>query len=108
MPETSLDDCLAPVLRLAAERLHPRRVILFGSQARGEADRGSDIDLAIDAPGLEEGVWSRFVLDAREALGCLRGLDLVRYDQAAAALRERIDQEGRLLLPPPDQDAETA
>ncbi len=102
MPEAAarpIDDGLAPVLALAVERLRPRRIILFGSQARGDADKGSDIDLAIDAPGVDEGAWSRFVLDAQEALDCLKGLDLVRLDQAATAFRQRIEKEGRMLCP---------
>lgn len=105
MPETaarSIDDCLAPVMALAIERLRPERIILFGSQARGDADKGSDIDLAIDAPGVGEGAWSRFVLDAGEALDCLKGLDLVRLDQAATSFRQRIEKEGRVLYPNED------
>ncbi len=38
-------------LRLVTERLviqfRPQRVILFGSQARGTADAGSDVDLLV-------------------------------------------------------------
>ena len=34
------------VVRLAADPL-PQRIILFGSQARGDADAGSDIDLLV-------------------------------------------------------------
>ena len=34
------------VTRLAADPL-PQRIILFGSQARGDADTGSDIDLLV-------------------------------------------------------------
>jgi predicted nucleotidyltransferase len=35
--------------RLAADP-HPKRVILFGSQARGDGDAGSDIDLLVIEP----------------------------------------------------------
>ena len=36
-----------------AERFHPRRVILFGSHARGQATEHSDVDLlvVVDRPG---------------------------------------------------------
>ena len=33
--------------RRLAERFHPERIILFGSQARGTADRHSDVDLLV-------------------------------------------------------------
>ncbi len=41
-------------LRMATERLvaqfHPKRIILFGSQARGTADARSDVDLLVICP----------------------------------------------------------
>ena len=82
------------VARDAARQLRPRRVILFGSRARGDAGPKSDYDLAIDAPGLPETEWARFVLDARESFGALLHLDLVRLDEAPPDLRRRIEREG--------------
>lgn len=42
------------ILQIATERLvhqfHPRRVILFGSHARGTADAHSDVDLLVVCP----------------------------------------------------------
>ena len=39
-----------PLVKLIVEQFHPQRVILFGSQARGEAHAQSDFDLLIVAP----------------------------------------------------------
>ncbi len=36
------------IVRTIVERFDPRRIILFGSRARGDADRESDIDLFIE------------------------------------------------------------
>jgi predicted nucleotidyltransferase len=36
------------ITRTIVERFHPRRIILFGSQARGEARPDSDIDLFVE------------------------------------------------------------
>lgn len=41
-------DLLERVTRTIVEKFHPRRVILFGSRARGEARPDSDIDLLIE------------------------------------------------------------
>ena len=36
------------VVHTIVERFHPRRIVLFGSQARGDAGPDSDIDLMIE------------------------------------------------------------
>jgi len=41
-------ELLAQVTRKIVERFHPRRIILFGSQVRGEATSESDLDLFIE------------------------------------------------------------
>jgi uncharacterized protein len=43
---TAADTIREAVSRLAADP-RPQRIILFGSQARGDADAGSDIDLLV-------------------------------------------------------------
>jgi predicted nucleotidyltransferase len=40
-------EILKSAVRKIAESFHPERVILFGSQARGEADDRSDVDLLV-------------------------------------------------------------
>lgn len=93
-PAASVPDFVREVARDAALRLRPQRVILFGSRARGDAAPNSDYDLAIDAPGLPEKEWARFVLDARESFGALLPLDLMRLDEAPPELREHVEREG--------------
>jgi len=41
------DDILKEATARLVERFHPERIILFGSQARGTADRDSDVDLLV-------------------------------------------------------------
>ena len=80
------------VARLAAEP-GVRRVVLFGSRARGDAGERADVDLALDAPGLSRAGWVRLRAEAEEAR-TLYSVDLVRLDAAPPALRERIEAEG--------------
>ena len=42
------ENTIASVTRTIVERFHPRRIILFGSHARGDADQDSDLDLFIE------------------------------------------------------------
>lgn len=43
----SEQSALAPVIERLIERFEPRRIILFGSRARGHATPGSDYDLLV-------------------------------------------------------------
>jgi predicted nucleotidyltransferase len=44
------DDVLSEIRERLVNRFHPDKIILFGSQARGTADRRSDIDLLVICP----------------------------------------------------------
>ena len=79
--------------RLAA---HPavERVWLFGSRARGDHFERSDIDLAIEAPGMDRYDWLKLSLDFEEEAPTLLCIDLVRLEEAPDVLREQILEEG--------------
>ncbi|MBM3146744.1 MAG: nucleotidyltransferase domain-containing protein [Actinobacteria bacterium] len=47
---SATDDILDEVVRRIADQVHPRRVILFGSAARGQQHRDSDFDLLVVMP----------------------------------------------------------
>ena len=83
----------AVVARRLGRELGARRVWLFGSLAWGEPHERSDVDLLVE--GLAAADWSR-------AMGLVEELvpapvDLVRLEEAAAALAERVLAEGVLL-----------
>ncbi len=46
--ENRLPCWLEHTVKMIAEAFHPERIVLYGSHARGEADRESDIDLFIE------------------------------------------------------------
>ncbi len=78
----------------AIERLRPRRVLLFGSRARGDAEPRADWDLAVEAPDTPDPEWLRFSLDAQERLDTLLHIDLVRLEEAGEELQAVIEKEG--------------
>lgn len=43
-------DTLQKAIKRLVEEFHPERIIMFGSQARGDADADSDIDLLVICP----------------------------------------------------------
>jgi len=90
-------DRLRARARQAAQRLVTQfgvtRVWLFGSLAWGSAHPDSDVDLLVE--GLPAAVWS-------EATGVVEAIvdgavDLVRVEEAASSLSERVRREGILL-----------
>lgn len=79
---------------MAQAYLHPRRIILFGSHARGDAQPTSDIDLAVEAPSATDSEWLQFLSKARDEIPTLRRIDWVRVEDAPPALLAAIGEEG--------------
>jgi predicted nucleotidyltransferase len=44
---TIRDDILKEIIKRVVDVAHPERIIMFGSAARGEMDKGSDVDLLV-------------------------------------------------------------
>lgn len=80
---------LAEILELA-QRYGLKRVILFGSRARGDYQRTSDIDLAVTGGNI-----ARFALDVEEETSTLLKFDVVNLDiSVQEELLRSIDREG--------------
>jgi predicted nucleotidyltransferase len=67
-----------------------KKVILFGSRARGDFKRTSDIDIAVDG-----GDFVRFALDVDEETSTLLKFDIVDLKKnIQEELRNSIEKEG--------------
>ncbi len=75
------------------------RMILFGSRARGDARRRSDIDLAVACPQASREEWVR-IRDLADEAPTLLEIDLVRLDQGPGRMRDTIEFEGVILYEP--------
>ena len=75
------------------------KIILFGSFARGDADRASDIDVAVDAPGGLPVELFAELSEKLEASSILRTVDLIDLRNADASLRQRVKSEGIVWQP---------
>ena len=99
------DPILAEVVRRLVEALHPERIYLFGSQARGDAGVDSDYDLMVVVPHLAEPAY-RLAQRAHSVLwGLGTAVDILVWSREAfdsrlhlkASLPATILREGRLL-----------
>ena len=93
MNETGINRKVIEEIRQLARQYNVNKVILFGSRARGDFRRTSDIDLAV-----EGGDFPRFSLDIEEETSTLLEYDIVNLDEEIQQeLRDSIRREGRVL-----------
>ena len=93
MQETGIGLTVIQEICALARKYDIDKVILFGSRARGDYRRASDIDLAVCGGNI-----SRFVLDVEEETSTPLRYDVVNLDSAVQKdLKEAIEAEGRVL-----------
>uniref|UniRef100_A0A7C6E6P9 Nucleotidyltransferase domain-containing protein n=1 Tax=Thermus tengchongensis TaxID=1214928 RepID=A0A7C6E6P9_9DEIN len=92
---TSLEQEKEAVLTALAPYLQGRgvKLILYGSHARGEAGRGSDLDLAL-LSSTPLGELLPLLRDVLEEAPVLHRVDLVDLGEVDPAFRERVLREG--------------
>ena len=70
MSEMTAEQCIEEMVRRIVRDFSPLQILLFGSQARGDANEHSDIDLIVVFPTLSDDVHGQ-AADVRKSL---RGL----------------------------------
>lgn len=96
---------LPEILRRLVDAYGPRRIYLFGSEARGDASADSDLDLAIVVEDSADDRRRSARLAAEALWGLDRGADVVVFTESefngrvrvTASLPWTIAREGRLL-----------
>ena len=93
MKETGIRPQVLKEIRDMAEKYEVKKVILFGSRARGEYKRVSDIDLAVTGGNI-----AAFSLDVDEETSTLLKYDIVNLDASVQQeLLDSIQKEGIIL-----------
>ena len=67
------------VLPRLVEQFRPRKVLVFGSRARGDALRDSDLDLLVVAEAFADVRWLQRAGRVEEAVGLPGGVELLCY-----------------------------
>ncbi len=84
------------IVNTIIKRVKPKRIILFGSRARDDAQARSDYDIAIDDDMLTPSLLAQIRADV-ETVPTLLSIDVVWMNRAAETLRHRILNEGKIL-----------
>lgn len=96
----NFDPIVELFVNLAIKYLKPRKVILFGSRARGDSGERSDYDFAVDDYGISNQRWARFSLEVKEKVPTLKEIEIIRMSQIDGTFRERILKEGIIVYEP--------
>jgi uncharacterized protein len=100
------EDLLARIIGVLNQEPKVQKVMLFGSRARGNWWSGSDIDLAVSAPGLsEKECWA--LRAALSGLPFIFKMDLLHLESLdpSSPLRGQIQQDAVLLWQAPSMAA---
>ncbi len=91
--KTGIRPAVLEEIKKIAEKYEVKKIILFGSRARGDYHRASDIDLAV-----EGGRITDFILDVKETTSTLLSFDIVDLKETAPGeFLETIEKEGIIL-----------
>lgn len=93
MRETGIKPIVIEEICDFARKYNVKKVILFGSRARGNFKEKSDIDLAVQG-----GDFIRFMLDVNEETSTLLSFDIINLDEEIMSeLRKSIEKEGKVI-----------
>lgn len=93
MRETGIKPIVIEEICDFARKYNVKKVILFGSRARGNFKEKSDIDLAVQG-----GDFIRFMLDVNEETSTLLSFDIINLDEEIMGeLRKSIEKEGKVI-----------
>ena len=85
------------LVRYVATAASPKKIILFGSRARGTHRENSDFDIAIVQKNCSEEDWTKILVYLSTETLTLHKVDLAEYELLAQDYRNNIQKEGKTL-----------
>ena len=83
-------------VEILSKTLHPSRIVLFGSRAKGKASLSSDFDFAVECKKRNRSLRER-AKDLIEAVSGLYKVDIVYFDELDKKFREIILSTGKVI-----------
>jgi len=92
---SEIPDHLKFIINLAKNLILPKKIILFGSRARGDHRPDSDFDIAF--VNIQKKHWAEFVLKIKEDTPSLYKYDCIHFDSIDEDFKNKILTEGIVL-----------
>ncbi|OGX11179.1 MAG: hypothetical protein A2351_02920 [Omnitrophica bacterium RIFOXYB12_FULL_50_7] len=90
------NEILQGVIKILKKDLAPRRIILFGSRAKGKFQKGSDFDFAVDLKKPDFNI-ERKIKEKIEAISGLYGVDVVYLKSVDEGFRKIVQKTGKVI-----------
>lgn len=92
----NIEQVLTELLAIIVKNKQVKKIILFGSRARGDAEEKSDIDIAIVCPSITDRAWIDLCENIENAHTLLE-INVIKFDSAGKNLQGKILKEGIVL-----------
>lgn len=93
----NIEDVIDKIIIVLIEKMEPKKIILFGSRAKGLHRKGSDIDLAIEGGKILNLREMRKLKDSIEKISGLWSVDIVFLENLENNLKDVILNKGVVL-----------
>ncbi|MFZ4403838.1 MAG: nucleotidyltransferase family protein [Pseudobdellovibrionaceae bacterium] len=85
------------VLDLSINKVHPKKILLFGSRARNNARENSDYDIAFEIDDQFDSEWVDFLVDVDDKVYSLLPMDLINIKDLSGEYLMNLQKEGIVL-----------
>ncbi len=93
----NIDNIVQKIVKLLSEELSPDELILFGSRAKGNFKKGSDIDIAVKGGRELTHREERKLKERIEELSGLYSVDIVFWGKLDMDFKENLKNTGKIL-----------
>ena len=93
----NIDNIVQKIVKLLSEELSPNELILFGSRAKGNFKKGSDIDIAVKGGRELTHREERKLKERIEELSGLYSVDIVFWEKLDMDFKENLKNTGKIL-----------
>ncbi|HEY84451.1 MAG TPA: nucleotidyltransferase domain-containing protein [Chloroflexi bacterium] len=95
-PKQYPEENIAKIVHLIAGKIHPRRIIWFGSRAQGKTQPYADYDIAFEGVEMTHRT-ERHLKDLLDQQLGIFSVDLVNLDKADPQFKEIVEQTGKIV-----------